>query len=107
MKTKVDLLLINGTFTPVEAKEILMNIFASKIQFHELKNLRVLLTTNAEDKTSTLRVQELKKTIEELNLVTQEANENGLELSIKSQIEITFLKSKTAKPIEANHPNFK
>jgi hypothetical protein len=99
METKVDLLLINGIFSPDEAKEVLMNIFASKIQFHELKNLRAMITTNQDDKTSALRVQQLKETIDEFNAVFQQANENGLELSIQSHIEITLLKSNSAEKI--------
>jgi len=107
METKVDLLLIDGTFSPEDAKEVLMNVFASKIQFHELKNLRALLSTSGEDQTSILRVQQLKKTIEEFNLVLQKANENGMELSIKSHIEVSFLKSKSDESMIKNHSNFK
>jgi hypothetical protein len=99
METKVDLLLINGIFSPDEAKEVLMNIFASKIQFHELKNLRAMINTNQDDKTSALRVQQLKETIDEFNAVFQQANENGLELSIQSHIEISLLKSNSAEKI--------
>ena len=39
METNLNLSLINGVYSSEEAKEILMNVFASKIQFHELKNL--------------------------------------------------------------------
>jgi hypothetical protein len=93
MKTKVDLVLINGIFTPDDAKEVLMNIFASKIQFHELKNLRAMVLNDSEDQTSLLRVQQLKKTIEEFNVIFNKAIENNSELSIKSHIEITLRKS--------------
>ena len=94
METKVDLELINGNFSPDEAKEVLMNIFASKIQFHELKNLRAIVTSENEDQSSLLRVQQLKKTIEEFNIFFKEATENSLELSIKCHIEVALMKSK-------------
>jgi hypothetical protein len=93
METNLNLSLINGFYSPEEAKEILMNVFASKIQFHELKNLRSMVTRDCEDETSTLRVTQLKKAVEELNELLKKANENNLELSIQSSIEITLRKS--------------
>jgi hypothetical protein len=93
METNLNLSLINGFYSPEEAKEILMNVFASKIQFHELKNLRSMVTRDCEDDTSTLRVTQLKKAVEELNELLKKANENNLELSIQSSIEITLRKS--------------
>lgn len=94
METKSNLILINGLFSPEEAKEVLMNILASKVQFHELKNLRSIITKDSEDQTSILRVRQLKDTIEELKLILNQAFENNMELSIKSNIEITLKKSK-------------
>jgi hypothetical protein len=94
METKSNLILINGIFSPEEAKEVLMNILASKVQFHELKNLRSIVTKDSEDQTSISRVRQLKETIEELKLILNEASENNMELSIKSNIEITLKKSK-------------
>lgn len=93
METKSNLILINGIFSPEEAKEVLMNILASKVQFHELKNLRSIVTKDSEDQTSISRVRQLKETIEELKLILNEASENNMELSIKSNIEITLKKS--------------
>jgi hypothetical protein len=40
MSTPKEIDIINGRFTDREAQEILLNIFSTKIQFHELKNLR-------------------------------------------------------------------
>ena len=93
METKSNLILINGIFSPEEAKEVLMNILASKVQFHELKNLRSIVTKDSEDQTSISRVRQLKETIEELKLILNEASENNMGLSIKSNIEITLKKS--------------
>jgi hypothetical protein len=93
METKSNLILINGLFSSEEAKEVLMNILASKVQFHELKNLRSIVTKDSEDQTSISRVRQLKETIEELKLILNEASENNMELSIKSNIEITLKKS--------------
>jgi hypothetical protein len=93
METNLNLSLINGFYSPEEAKEILMNVFASKIQFHELKNLRSIVTSDCEDETSIIRVKQLKKSVEELNELLKKANESNLELSIQSTIKITLRKT--------------
>jgi len=93
METNLNLSLINGFYSPEEAKEILMNVFASKIQFHELKNLRSMVTSDCEDETSIIRVKQLKKSVEELNELLKKANESNLELSIQSTIKITWRKT--------------
>lgn len=93
MESNLKLSLINGIYSPEEAKEILMNVFASKIQFHELKNLRSIVNNDAEDPSSVLRVRQLRQAIEEFNLLLKQAEENNLELSINSSIEISVRKS--------------
>jgi hypothetical protein len=93
METNLNLSLINGVYSSEEAKEILMNIFASKIQFHELKNLRSIVTRDTEDEISTLRVRQLKQAVEQFNELMKQAEENNLELAIQSSIQISLRKS--------------
>jgi hypothetical protein len=93
MESNLKLSLINGIYSPEEAKEILMNVFASKIQFHELKNLRSIVINDVEDPSSVLRVRQLRQAIDEFNLLLKQAEENNLELSINSLIEISVRKS--------------
>jgi hypothetical protein len=38
MKEEMSIMLIDGTFTKAQAKEILTNLIGTKIQFHQLKN---------------------------------------------------------------------
>lgn len=99
METNLNLSLINGFYSPEEAKEIIMNVFASKIQFHELKNLRSLVTSDVEDEVSIMRVRQLKNSVDEFNKLLDLAKENDLELSIQSSIEITMRKSQ---PVEVH-----
>jgi hypothetical protein len=94
METNLKLSLINGIYSSEEAKEILMNVFASKIQFHELKNLRSIVTNDTEDPSSVLRVRQLRQAIEQFNELLKQAEESNLELSIHSSLEITLHKSK-------------
>jgi len=93
MESNLELSLINGIYTTEEAKEILMNVFASKIQFHELKNLRSMVTNDTEDETSILRVRQLKQAVEQFNQLLRQAKENNFELSIRSSIQISLQKS--------------
>ena len=93
METNLNLSLINGVYSSEEAKEILMNVFASKIQFHELKNLRSMVTRDTEDEISTLRVRQLKQAVEQFNELMKQAEENNLELAIQSSIQISLRKS--------------
>lgn len=93
MDSNLELSLINGIYTTEEAKEILMNVFASKIQFHELKNLRSMVTNDTEDETSILRVRQLKQAVEQFNQLLRQAKENNFELSIQSSIQISLRKS--------------
>ena len=93
METNLNLSLINGVYSSEEAKEILMNVFASKIQFHELKNLRSMVTRDTEDEISTLRVRQLKQAVDQFNELLKQAEENNLELAIQSSIQISLRKS--------------
>lgn len=97
METNLNLSLINGVYSTEEAKEILMNIFASKIQFHELKNLRSIVTRDTEDEASTSRVLQLKHAVNQFNELLKQAEENNLELSIQSSIQINLRKSEKIK----------
>ena len=93
METNLNLSLIIGVYSSEEAKEILMNVFASKIQFHELKNLRSIVTRDTEDEISTLRVRQLKQAVDQFNELLKQAEENNLELAIQSSIQISLRKS--------------
>jgi hypothetical protein len=58
-----------------------------------LKNLRSIVNNDAEDPSSVLRVRQLRQAIDEFNLLLKQAEENNLELSINSLIEISVRKS--------------
>ena len=56
-----DFTLIKGTFTPTEAKEVLMSLISSKISFHNIKNLRSYGLNGKEDQYSKQKIKRLKK----------------------------------------------
>jgi hypothetical protein len=93
-----NLTLIDGEFTPGEAKEILKNAFWSKIQFHEMKNFSMVERTGSEDIKAVKRIGELKSNLEKLLQIVDEADTKNETLII--QAEICVLSSKPSQIIK-------
>jgi hypothetical protein len=81
---------IEGAFTDAEAKEILMNVFSTKINFHQVKNLSSQERFGKVDVTASKRIIALKKGLEKAMEMIAEANKNNKKLTIKSEINITI-----------------
>lgn len=90
MKRKEKLILIDGVFSGDDANEILMNIFTTKIAFHEVKNFGSQERNGKEDKSSLKRMTDLKKERDKLKLIIAEAKANNKRLTIKSEINIVL-----------------
>jgi hypothetical protein len=82
-----ELKLISGEFSPEEAKEVLMNIFADKIRFHDKKIISSLVR-GIPDNTSEERINDLRENIKQLLDIIELANKEGKSLKIKSTINI-------------------
>jgi hypothetical protein len=82
--------LIEGTFTYLEASEIIKNIFNAKIQFHELKNFSSKERLGKEDELAIKKVKQLKVELEKFKhiLLDKEASQNKVYVS--STIDILF-----------------
>lgn len=93
--TKVKL--IDGVFIPEEAKDILLSMYRSKIQFHEMRNFSHKERFGAEDKTSVKRIPLLKKSMEKISKLIQKAEAKGERLEIKTDVSISFKKIKSKK----------
>ena len=91
MSTPKEIDIINGRFTDREAQEILLNIFSTKIQFHELKNLRSLEQTGKQDNVAKKRIPELRMGIDELLRIVAEATKNNQILTIHSTITVSIV----------------
>ena len=61
--------LIDGIFSPEEASRILHDVYASKIQFHEKRNLSKLIKEQQEDQNSIDRIRSLKIQSEKINQI--------------------------------------
>ena len=63
MKTSKNITLIDGQFSVEEAKEILLNVFSSKLQFHQMKNFSNYERFGTKDENGHRRIDELKESI--------------------------------------------
>jgi len=90
MNNKQSLLLIDGHFSTEESNEILMNIFSTKIQFHEVKNFSSQERFGKKDEISIKRIPELKNEIKKLQEIIAEARLNNKKLIINSEINISI-----------------
>lgn len=80
------LTLIEGTFSNEEVKEILMNLFSTKIDFHELKNFSSIERFGEVDATAQKRIPQLKQEVEKLTKLLAEANTSKKRITINSEI---------------------
>jgi hypothetical protein len=89
--TKTDTIkLIRETLTPREAKEVLREIFRSKINFHNIKNWSSEERFGKPDLHAQQRADELRADWNELEMIIEEATmyNKNLRISVPVKIEI-------------------
>ncbi len=91
--TNKEIGLINGTFSPNEAKELLLNLYTYKINFHELKNFSSNERLNKDDELIFEKISKLKQSKQIVMDIIQEAIDKNQELIITSTISIEFKNS--------------
>jgi hypothetical protein len=91
MKNTEPLIMIDGSFNYEEAKEILINIFSSKINFYNIKNWSSQERFGKEDNIAQKRIPELKKEIEKVLQIVSEAKLKRKKLLISSEINISMI----------------
>lgn len=82
--------LIEGEFQAQEAKEILLNVFHAKINFHQRNNFSSLERLGKEDPIAQKRIPDLKKELTRLEKILIEAESKNKKLAINSEITISF-----------------
>lgn len=80
--------LIKGTFTPDEAREVLLRMLNSKIDFHNLKNLSSRERFGKPDSYSEQRLEVLKEARKKVETLISNSIDEEKKLTIKSSIEI-------------------
>ena len=93
MKKNEILRIIDGNFNYDEAKEILMNILSSKINFYCLKNWSSQERFGIEDENAQKRLPALRNEVKKLEEILSEAKANNKKLVVSSDINISFLEN--------------
>lgn len=81
--------LIDGKFSSNEAKEILLNMISSKIQFHTLKDFSSEICTGKPEIKSRERIKELRETKEDIIAILEQAEKENMVVEIQSSINIS------------------
>jgi hypothetical protein len=82
--------LIHGSFNAKDAKEILFNVFNSKINFHKHKNFMSLERTGVQDTFSMERQNQLIAVYSKIEKILSEVDIQGGKLHIEGDIQIFF-----------------
>lgn len=85
--------LIDGHFSAKDGREILSNVFSSKIQFHSLQNFSSQERFGKDDEIALKRIPELRQSLEQIRQLIEEAERNGEELEIKSEVHVWRVKA--------------
>jgi len=93
MKKNEIIRIIDGNFNYDEAKEILMNILSSKINFYCLKNWSSQERFGIEDENAQKRLPALRNEVKKLEEILSEAKANNKKLVVSSDINISFLEN--------------
>lgn len=84
--------LIDGNFSTIEGREILHNVFSGKIQFHQMKNFSSKERFGTDDETAVIRIPQLNNSLKEIINIIKEAERNGEQIEIKSEVVISTFK---------------
>ncbi|GAB4033385.1 hypothetical protein [Spirosoma gilvum] len=87
MEHKIDLKLIEGVFTPEDAREILCGLLTYKINFHDLKNFSHM-ERKGKEHTDSLKRLEVLKADKARVLAWLKGIESGETIRIQSEIKI-------------------
>lgn len=83
--------LVDGKFSPTDARKILMDLIQNKINFHS-RGIHMMEEHNEGDiSRHEKRITQLRKSSETLKKVFLQAEKKGMQLKVKGVIEITFL----------------
>ena len=88
MKKKHEFKLIAGEFTPQDAKEVLMNLYTSKINFHLMKNFSSMERFGKNDETADKRIPELKSSMKAIAAIIEEASDQQKKLLVTATVNI-------------------
>lgn len=83
--------LIKGQFSPEEAREVLLSLINSKIQFHELQIMRKKARGEADIDASLQRIDDLEKSREQILELTSMYDSLGCELELEAEVVLSLV----------------
>lgn len=88
MKTTSKFQLIDGVFTPDDAKNILNSMISNKIQHHDLEGFSNVIRFNLNPAHSKKRIEELNEIKSTINRLLNEIESNEQVVELKCEFEI-------------------
>lgn len=88
MSKKCNIKLIDGTFNPTDAAEILFSVLDAKIRFHNIQVMSVSERFNGSTKDHENRLHELEKSKERVANLIIEARDKNCMIKINSTIDL-------------------
>lgn len=95
--TQHNVQLVKGTFSPIEAADVLLSLIAYKIKFHTVQMLSSEERYNPNTIPSEQRIEELKLAKNMVKDLILKARNEGYELQIESAIKIDLKKMSQSK----------
>lgn len=83
--------LVDGKFSPTDARKVLMELIQNKIHFHSREIHMIEEHNEGNIVRHEKRIVQLRKSGETLKKVLLQADKKGMQLKLKGEIEITFL----------------
>lgn len=94
MNKKLKLKLIDGNFSSQDGKDLLMNLFTSKINFHQLKNFSSNERFGKDDELAAKKIPVLKESKELITALFEEALAENKNFKLTSNITIELVSPK-------------
>ena len=90
METTKKISLIEGNYSPNEAKEMLLDLYHKNINFNKVKNFSSQIRFGEDDELAVERIENLTKAVNYLTQLLKDAQAENKNLVIKSVIEIAY-----------------
>jgi hypothetical protein len=94
-----ELKLVEGQYTPLEAKKILLGLINSKINFHQLENFSNEIRFNENTAHSRIRIELLTDALENITALIAYSTLNNMQFKIDGSIQISLVPEKTLESI--------
>lgn len=90
MEENNKLTLIEGEFSKEDARDILLSIFNSKINFYKVKSIGYLERNGKYEDEIEAKIKRLELSIEKIKALIAEAKQKNKKLTISSEVSILF-----------------